>query len=82
MVFNPCRQQSHIAKHFVAVSTNRSKVVEFGIDEANMFRFWDWVGGRYSLWSSIGLSIALFLGFERFQELLNGAYAMDEHFRH
>lgn len=72
--------QSHIAKHFVAVSTNRSKVVEFGIDEANMFRFWDWVGGRYSLWSSIGLSIALFLGFDCFQELLNGAYAMDEHF--
>ena len=73
--------KSHIAKHFVAVSTNRSKVVEFGIDEANMFRFWDWVGGRYSLWSSIGLSIALFLGFEGFQKLLNGAYAMDEHFR-
>ncbi len=74
--------QSHIAKHFVAVSTNRAKVVEFGIDEANMFRFWEWVGGRYSLWSSIGLSIALFLGFDRFQELLNGAYAMDEHFCH
>jgi glucose-6-phosphate isomerase len=73
---------THIAKHFVAVSTNRSKVVEFGIDEANMFRFWDWVGGRYSLWSSIGLSIALFLGFDRFQELLDGAYAMDEHFLH
>jgi len=72
---------SHIAKHFVAVSTNRTKVVEFGIDEANMFRFWDWVGGRYSLWSSIGLSIALFLGYDHFQELLNGAYAMDEHFR-
>ena len=73
-------EESHVAKHFVAVSTNRAKVVEFGIDEANMFRFWDWVGGRYSLWSSIGLSIALFLGFERFQELLDGAYAMDEHF--
>jgi len=72
----------HIASHFVAVSTNRSKVVEFGIDEANMFRFWDWVGGRYSLWSSIGLSIALFLGFDHFQALLQGAYAMDEHFRH
>jgi glucose-6-phosphate isomerase len=71
---------SHIARHFVAVSTNRAKVVEFGIDEANMFRFWDWVGGRYSLWSSIGLSIALFLGFDHFQELLNGAYAMDQHF--
>ena len=76
------RVESHIAKHFVAVSTNLEKVVEFGIDEANMFRFWDWVGGRYSLWSSIGLSIALYLGFDRFQELLNGAYAMDEHFLH
>ena len=75
------KNESHIAKHFVAVSTNRTKVVEFGIDEANMFRFWDWVGGRYSLWSSIGLSIALFLGFDHFQALLNGAYAMDEHFR-
>ena len=75
------KHESHIAKHFVAVSTNRTKVVEFGIDEANMFRFWDWVGGRYSLWSSIGLSIALFLGFDHFQALLNGAYAMDEHFR-
>ena len=73
--------QSHIAKHFVAVSTNRAKVVEFGIDEANMFRFWDWVGGRYSLWSAIGLSIALFLGFDHFQALLNGASALDEHFR-
>ncbi|MFZ4525343.1 MAG: glucose-6-phosphate isomerase [Chlorobium sp.] len=73
--------ESHVAKHFVAVSTNRTKVVEFGIDEANMFRFWDWVGGRYSLWSSIGLSIALFLGFDHFQSLLNGAFAMDEHFR-
>ncbi|NTW83829.1 MAG: glucose-6-phosphate isomerase [Chlorobiaceae bacterium] len=70
----------HIAKHFAAVSTNREKVVEFGIDEANMFRFWDWVGGRYSLWSSIGLSIALYLGFDRFQELLEGACAMDRHF--
>ena len=75
------KHESHIAKHFVAVSTNRTKVVEFGIDEANMFRFWDWVGGRYSLWSSIGLSIALFLGFDHFQALLNGAFAMDEHFR-
>ncbi|MEI8032148.1 MAG: glucose-6-phosphate isomerase [Chlorobiaceae bacterium] len=73
--------ESCIAKHFIAVSTNRAKVVEFGIDEANMFRFWDWVGGRYSLWSSIGLSIALYLGFARFEELLRGAHAMDEHFR-
>ena len=77
---NHAQEASHIASHFVAVSTNRAKVVEFGIDEANMFRFWDWVGGRYSLWSSIGLSIALFLGFDHFQALLNGAYAMDQHF--
>ncbi|RXK84833.1 glucose-6-phosphate isomerase [Chlorobaculum sp. 24CR] len=72
--------RSHVARHFVAVSTNREKVEEFGIDPANMFRFWDWVGGRYSLWSSIGLSIALYLGFDRFSELLAGARAMDEHF--
>ncbi len=72
--------ESHIAKHFAAVSTNREKVVEFGIDESSMFRFWDWVGGRYSLWSSIGLSIALYIGFEKFRELLDGAYAMDQHF--
>jgi glucose-6-phosphate isomerase len=72
---------SHVARHFVAVSTNREKVEEFGIDAANMFRFWDWVGGRYSLWSAIGLSIALYLGFDRFSELLAGANAMDEHFR-
>jgi glucose-6-phosphate isomerase len=74
-------EERHIARHFAAVSTNRKKVVEFGIDESNMFRFWDWVGGRYSLWSSIGLSIALFLGFDRFSELLGGAHAMDAHFR-
>jgi len=65
---------------FVAVSTNREKVQEFGIDVANMFEFWDWVGGRYSLWSAIGLSIALYLGFDAFMELLSGAYAMDRHF--
>jgi glucose-6-phosphate isomerase len=74
------REMSHVAKHFVAVSTNRPKVEEFGIDAANMFRFWDWVGGRYSLWSAIGLSIALYLGFDRFEQLLSGAFAMDEHF--
>ena len=73
-------KMSHVARHFVAVSTNRSKVEEFGIDAGNMFRFWDWVGGRYSLWSSIGLSIALYLGFDRFEQLLEGARAMDEHF--
>lgn len=70
-----------MAKHFVALSTNKEKVVEFGIDPANMFAFWDWVGGRYSLWSAIGLSISLALGFENFQKLLEGAHFMDEHFR-
>ncbi|WP_295607084.1 glucose-6-phosphate isomerase [uncultured Lamprocystis sp.] len=70
-----------VARHFVAVSTNGDKVAEFGIDTANMFGFWDWVGGRYSLWSAIGLPIALAVGFDRFVELLEGAHAMDEHFR-
>jgi len=70
-----------VAKHFVAVSTNGAAVRDFGIDTANMFEFWDWVGGRYSLWSAIGLPIALSIGMERFLELLNGAHQMDEHFR-
>ncbi|MGO4571123.1 glucose-6-phosphate isomerase [Microvirga sp. 2TAF3] len=70
-----------VAKHFVAVSTNAAEVARFGIDTANMFEFWDWVGGRYSLWSAIGLSIVLAVGFERFVELLDGAHSMDEHFR-
>lgn len=74
------RDEKHIAKHFVALSTNESEVRKFGIDPANMFPFWDWVGGRYSLWSAIGLSIALSIGYERFAELLAGAHAMDEHF--
>jgi len=69
-----------VARHFVAVSTNGEKVAEFGIDTANMFGFWDWVGGRYSLWSAIGLPIALAVGFDRFVELLEGAHTMDEHF--
>ncbi len=69
-----------IPKHFVALSTNRSEVEAFGIDAANMFEFWDWVGGRYSLWSAIGLSIALAVGMDRFEALLSGAHAMDEHF--
>ncbi|MCS6989510.1 MAG: glucose-6-phosphate isomerase [Chloroherpetonaceae bacterium] len=73
--------ESAVAKHFVALSTNSQAVVKFGIDESNMFRFWDWVGGRYSLWSAIGLSIALYVGFENFEELLQGAFEMDEHFR-
>jgi glucose-6-phosphate isomerase len=70
-----------VARHFVALSTNAKAVTAFGIDPANMFEFWDWVGGRYSLWSAIGLSIAVAVGFERFAELLDGAHAMDEHFR-
>ncbi|MEJ2686791.1 MAG: glucose-6-phosphate isomerase [Gammaproteobacteria bacterium] len=70
-----------IAKHFVAVSTNAEAVTRFGIDREHMFEFWDWVGGRYSLWSAIGLSIALFIGMDRFEELLAGGHAMDEHFR-
>ena len=72
---------AHVAKHFVALSTNVEAVREFGIDPANMFPFWDWVGGRYSLWSAIGLSIAIAIGFDNFSELLAGAYDMDEHFR-
>ncbi|MCX5902264.1 MAG: glucose-6-phosphate isomerase, partial [Proteobacteria bacterium] len=68
------RQERHIARHFVAISTNAAKVREFGIDEENMFVFWDWVGGRYSLWSAIGLSIACAIGFENFEDLLQGAY--------
>ncbi|MCE3247687.1 MAG: glucose-6-phosphate isomerase [Geminicoccaceae bacterium] len=70
-----------VGRHFVAVSTNAQAVAAFGIDPANMFVFWDWVGGRYSLWSAIGLPIALAVGFERFEELLAGGHAMDEHFR-
>ncbi|MEM7020231.1 MAG: glucose-6-phosphate isomerase, partial [Pseudomonadota bacterium] len=73
--------ESAIAKHFVAVSTNHEKVAEFGIDTANMFEFWDWVGGRYSLWSAIGLPIMLMIGPEAFRQLLAGAHSMDEHFR-
>ena len=70
-----------IAKHFVAVSTNQKAVAEFGIDTEHMFEFWDWVGGRYSLWSAIGLPIMLYLGEENFIELLEGAHLMDQHFR-
>ncbi|PLX97237.1 MAG: glucose-6-phosphate isomerase [Desulfuromonas sp.] len=73
--------ESAVARHFVAISTNAEKVAAFGIDTANMFAFWDWVGGRYSLWSAIGLSIALAIGMDRFEELLAGAHAVDEHFR-
>jgi glucose-6-phosphate isomerase len=73
--------EKHVAKHFVAFSTNETEVVKFGIDKKNMFQFWDWVGGRYSLWSAIGLSIALTIGYKNFEELLAGAYDTDQHFK-
>jgi glucose-6-phosphate isomerase len=73
--------QSDVAKHFVAVSTNIKKVTDFGIDAQNIFPMWDWVGGRFSLWSAVGLSIALAVGYEHFQELLDGAHEMDDHFK-
>jgi glucose-6-phosphate isomerase len=75
------RKEADLPKHFVAVSTNTQAVREFGIDPENMFPFWDWVGGRYSVWSAIGLPVALAIGFERFSEFLAGAHAMDRHFR-
>jgi len=78
---NAAKRESHVAKHFVALSTNADKVAAFGIDRDNMFVFWDWVGGRYSLWSAIGLSIACYIGLKNFEELLQGAFEMDEHFR-
>jgi glucose-6-phosphate isomerase len=74
--------EAHVAKHFAALSTNEQEVKKFGIDTQNMFEFWDWVGGRYSLWSAIGLSIALSIGFDNFEQLLSGAHAMDQHFSH
>ncbi|KAI6181615.1 Glucose-6-phosphate isomerase [Aphelenchoides besseyi] len=74
------KDQKAVAKHFVALSTNTEKVQEFGIDSANMFQFWDWVGGRYSLWSAIGLSISVNIGYENFVKLLEGAHLVDEHF--
>jgi len=75
------KSEAAIARHFVAVSTNAGEVTRFGIDTANMFELWDWVGGRYSLWSAIGLPIALYIGMENFEALLTGAHEMDEHFR-
>ncbi|UEA17245.1 glucose-6-phosphate isomerase [Pasteurella canis] len=75
------KEEEHVAKHFAALSTNGKAVAEFGIDTNNMFEFWDWVGGRYSLWSAIGLSIALSIGFDNFEALLAGAHEMDKHFR-
>jgi glucose-6-phosphate isomerase len=76
------KDEAAVAKHFVALSTNLKGVEAFGIDPQNMFEFWDWVGGRYSLWSAIGLPIACAIGFDNFEQLLAGAHAMDEHFRH
>jgi glucose-6-phosphate isomerase len=73
--------ERRIPRHFVALSTSTEKVKAFGIDTDNMFEFWDWVGGRYSLWSAIGLSIACYIGFENFEELLQGAFEMDQHFK-
>lgn len=75
------KNEKHIASHFVALSTNEKEVVKFGINKKNMFGFWDWVGGRYSLWSSIGLSIALSIGYKNFEQLLKGAFSTDNHFK-
>jgi glucose-6-phosphate isomerase len=75
------KDKAHVAKHFVALSTNEKEVTAFGIDKENMFQFWDWVGGRYSLWSAIGLSIALTIGYDNFETLLKGAHATDRHFK-
>ncbi|VDK50934.1 unnamed protein product [Cylicostephanus goldi] len=80
VTFVQAGDKSAVAKHFVALSTNVPKAQEFGIDPSNMFEFWDWVGGRYSLWSAIGLSIAVHVGFENFEKLLEGAHAADQHF--
>ncbi len=76
------KDEQAIKKHFVAVSTHPENVARFGIDTANMFQFWDWVGGRYSLWSAVGLSIALYVGMDKFEQLLEGAFEADQHFRH
>ena len=76
------KDEAHIAKHFVALSTNEPEVTKFGIDAANMFGFESWVGGRYSVWSAIGLSVCLYIGYENFHQFLAGAHAMDQHFLH
>lgn len=75
------KEESHIAQQFIALSTNKDEVIKFGILPENMFIFWDWVGGRYSLWSAIGLSIALTIGYDQFEQLLKGAYEVDNHFK-
>jgi len=74
------KNSTHVSKHFIALSTNKKEVTAFGIAKENMFQFWDWVGGRYSLWSAIGLSIALTIGYDNYEQLLKGAHAMDNHF--
>ena len=74
-------KEEDIAKHFVALSTNEAEVTKFGIDKKNMFGFSDWVGGRYSVWSAIGLSVALYIGFDNFHQFLAGAHSMDKHFK-
>lgn len=79
-LLNSAFENSSIAKHFVAISTHKENVLKFGIHEENMFEFWDWVGGRYSLWSAIGLSIAISIGMDNFEELLMGAHLADQHF--
>ncbi|MCF7985964.1 MAG: glucose-6-phosphate isomerase [Methylovulum sp.] len=81
-LLDQAKDESAVAKHFVAISTHAETVAAFGIDTKNMFEFWDWVGGRYSLWSAVGLSIALYVGMDRFEEMLQGAFEADEHFRH
>jgi glucose-6-phosphate isomerase len=78
---NKAADPTNVARHFVAISTNAPAVEKFGMDRDNMFIFWDWVGGRYSLWSAIGLSIACYIGYENFAELLQGAFEMDQHFK-
>lgn len=75
------KDEKHVEKHFVALSTNEKEVTKFGINKNNMFEFWDWVGGRYSLWSAIGLPIAIYIGMDNFEQLLTGGHEMDEHFR-
>lgn len=75
------KDESAIAKHFVALSTNTEEVTKFGIDAKNMFGFSDWVGGRYSVWSAIGLSVAIYIGYDNFHQFLAGAHAMDKHFQ-
>jgi glucose-6-phosphate isomerase len=80
-LLDEAKDESAIAKHFAAISTNTQLVTEFGIDAENMFEFWDWVGGRFSLWSAIGLSIALYIGMDHYEALLTGAHKADQHFR-